>query len=1099
LEELVEVCALSARTHRGVLRHGVFLRAALSLMWSLGCMAVFCLPVQAIDIGTSAPFRQQKFEAWGTSLAWFGNALGNWSNTQAHAEVMDLLFDGPNHLGLNYARYNIGGGQNPLLVGNLRPGANVPGWAPLAPTSVSDATTWNWNWNADPGQRKSLDAAITRSVNRVDAVSYSAPYWMTTSYDTSGAVGGGDNLQTNLYDEYAHYQTEVIKHFRDERGIEFGTFAPMNEPDASWWQAGGGQEGMHVSQGFNQRLLIETVGQALTAKGLATGVSGSDEFSASTSVNAFNQYNATTLGYVKQLNTHVYGGAGSNSTASMQALRNLAKSRNIPLYQSEYGNNSSSGLSGGIDLANRITADLNVMGVNGWTFWQAVEPISLSGSGWGLLWADYNANGSGYVVRPQYHVMRQFTSFIRPGANILSTDDAETVAAYNSGSDTTALVFTNDETTPDVNVYNLLDKTPAYSRVVRTDGSGNFVSLGPASISGNQLTVNSPGTAVTTAVVYHRPNLIQNAGFAGGAAGWQMSGNAAHNASADNTHDGSGSVALQTNSAANAGAVWQEGIGSAKIDLTGKAYEFSADLLLQNSNLQFGANAHMALEFYGADGQTLTHESLLDFAEELKPFTQDSTYRVFRTAAAQAPTGARFVRPVVRFDNVAPGASALVYLDNAYLQETRYAPRARAWTADDNGVWNDDDNWQNDALVENNRAAYFGPNITRRRTITLDADVTTAGVTFDSEFGYDLAGESTLTIASDSGAAKVDVRSGNHAIQTPIVVGGPTQVQVVGVARLSLEGSFNLNGQRLEKIGPGQLRFTDGFEMAGGTLAIEASLAPGIAIGSDAVLDGILEVAMPVGQQATWGSLYTLASLTSPTQSFSEIVLPNLSRPWLDWDVQYQSSRLTAEVVNRADFNRDGRLDAADVAQWKGDFGVDAGSDADGNGITDGGDFLVWQRALGEEFATNTLALVVDPTTGDARLENFSAHDFTIDAYTISSESNSLLTSWSSLEDQNMTGWVEALPTSGRLSELNPSGALLLSVGSAIDLPGLFDVASGLRDLTFQFRDVDLGTVSGRVVYAPFGSPISEGVNVPEPTGSWLLLIFATFWRRRRQ
>jgi hypothetical protein len=58
----------------------------------------------------------------GTSLAWVGNALGNWTNTQAHAEVMDLLFDGPNHLGLNYARYNIGGGQNPLLLGSFRSG-----------------------------------------------------------------------------------------------------------------------------------------------------------------------------------------------------------------------------------------------------------------------------------------------------------------------------------------------------------------------------------------------------------------------------------------------------------------------------------------------------------------------------------------------------------------------------------------------------------------------------------------------------------------------------------------------------------------------------------------------------------------------------------------------------------------------------------------------------------------------------------------------------------------------------------------------------------------------------------------------------------------
>ena len=1073
---------------------------SLLIICALGQAMTLSSEALAIDVGTTPAFRQQKFEAWGTSLAWFGNALGNWSNSQAHAEVMELLFDGPNHLGLNYARYNIGGGQNPLLINNFRPGAAVPGWVPLAPSSVTDTSTWEWNWDADPGQRKSLNEAIAQGVNRVDAVSYSAPYWMTNSYDTSGAVGGGDNLQTSLFDEYAHYQTEVLKHFRNQEGISFRTFAPMNEPHASWWQAGGGQEGMHVSQGFNQRLLIETVGQTMASKGLEIGISASDEFSASTSASAFNQYNATTLSYIKQINTHVYGGSGSNSTASMQAVRNLADNRNIPLYQSEYGNNSTSGLSGGIDLANRITADLNVMGVNGWTFWQAVEPLSLAGSGWGLLWADYNTNGSDYFVRKQYHVMRQFTSYIRPGADILSTNDDETVAAYNSGDDTTALVFTNDETTPDTNVYNFLDKTAAFSRVVRTDSSGNFVSLGPGSFSGSQLTVASPGTAVTTVVVHHRPNLIQNAGFASGGAGWQTSGNAAYNAAVDNTHDGSGGVVLQTNSAANSGAVWQEDIGNSLTDLTGKAYEFSLDLLFQNGSLQFGADAHIGLEFYGADGQTLSQESPLDFAEQLRPIAQDSEYRVFRTAIVQAPAGSRFVRPVVRFDNVAPGASGLVYLDNAYLQETRFVPRSRAWKVDANAAWNDADNWQDDALVENNLAAYFGPHITQRRTIHLDTNVATTGVTFDSDFGYDVAGESTLTIGNGSEIAKVDIRSGAHSIQAPTLISGPTQIQVVGDARLSMESFLDLNGQRLEKTGPGLLELANGFEMNGGTLAVEARLLPTVSIGDTAVLDGILEVSLPVGQRATWGNLYTLAKGTDPSQTFDSIELPSLDQPWLAWTVQHRaSSQIVAEVINRADFNRDGAVNNADLTRWASNYGVNADADADGNGVTDGRDFLMWQRAYGDSLQTNTLTLTVDPTTGNARIENSSSTDFTIDAYTISSESDSLLTSWDSLDNQGMTGWIEALPSTGRLSELNPTGDQLLSVGTSVDLAGVFNVAIGLQDLDFQFRDVALGTVNGRIVYAALSPQFSEAVAVPEPGTLRLLMTgIALIGRRRR-
>ena len=1069
----------------------------ISIFWS---STSTCEQALAIDVGTSVAFRQQRFEAWGTSLAWFGNALGSWSNSQAHAEVMDMLFDGPNHLGLNYARYNIGGGQNPLLIGNFRPGAVVPGWVPLAPGSVTDTSTWAWDWNADPGQRKSLDAAIARGANRVDAVSYSAPYWMTDSFDTAGSVGGGDNLQTSRFDEYAHYQTEVIKHFRDQLGIRFGTFAPMNEPEASWWQAGGGQEGMHVSQGFNQKLLIETVGQTLQAKGLQTGVSASDEFSANVSVNALNQYNAMTLSYVKQINTHAYGGVGSNSTASMQSLRSFAKSRGLPLYQSEYGNNSSSAVSGGIDLANRITTDLNVMGVNGWTFWQAVEPISLAGSGWGLMWADYNVNGSGFVVRPQYHVMRQFTSFIRPGADILGVNDDETVAAYNSGSDTTVLVFTNDETTPDINTYSFVDRVPTYSRVVRTDGSGNFVSLGPANAFGNQITINSPGSAVATLVVYHRPNLIQNPSFANTASLWNTSGNVTYSANAitDNTHDGSGAVVLQANAIANAGAVWQERIGDPRIDLTGKAYEFSADLLLQNTGNQFGANAQIGLEFYGADGQTLTHNVVSDFSENLEPIVQDSNYRVFRTDTVQAPPGTRYVRPVVRFDSVAAGATGLIYLDNAYLQETRYVPRAKTWNSDAGGSWQDPQMWQDDALVDNNRSVYFGPHITRQRTVNLDSNVQASGITFDSEFGYLLAGDSMLTIGNASEVAKVDVRSGVHVIETATMLGGSTLVQLVGDAKLEIKGTFDLNGQRLQKTGSGRFVASNGFEMNGGTLAIEASLVAGISLGSVAVLDGKLEVALPVAETATWGKLYTLANI-SAGQSFTEVQLPTLGQPWLAWDVQYQdSTRLTAEVVNLADFNHDGWMDSADLARWAADYGTQGGADADRNGVTDGRDLLVWQRAFGEVFETNTLALIVDPVTGDSRIENLSPHDFTIDAYTISSASNSLLTSWDSLDDQGTLGWTEALPSAGRLSELNPTGELLLASGAAIDLPGLYDVVNGLQDLSFQFHDVALGTVSGRVVYAPL-SPHAASTLVPEPEAlRWLVLGLAAFVRRGR-
>jgi hypothetical protein len=47
-----------------------------------------------------------------------------------------------------------------------------------------------------------------------------------------------------------------------------------------------------------------------------------------------------------------------------------------------------------------------------------------------------------------------------------------------------------------------------------------------------------------------------------------------------------------------------------------------------------------------------------------------------------------------------------------------------------------------------------------------------------------------------------------------------------------------------------------------------------------------------------------------------------------------------------ADFNNDGAVDAEDLVEWRGDFGMNDRSDADGDGDSDGADFLAWQRQL---------------------------------------------------------------------------------------------------------------------------------------------------------
>jgi hypothetical protein len=69
-------------------------------------------------------------------------------------------------------------------------------------------------------------------------------------------------------------------------------------------------------------------------------------------------------------------------------------------------------------------------------------------------------------------------------------------------------------------------------------------------------------------------------------------------------------------------------------------------------------------------------------------------------------------------------------------------------------------------------------------------------------------------------------------------------------------------------------------------------------------------------------------------------------------DIGWSVTAPPPPIYNPADFNEDTFVNAADLAMWKGAFGLNANGDADGDNDSDGADFLVWQRNFG---ATSSL------------------------------------------------------------------------------------------------------------------------------------------------
>jgi len=64
-----------------------------------------------------------------------------------------------------------------------------------------------------------------------------------------------------------------------------------------------------------------------------------------------------------------------------------------------------------------------------------------------------------------------------------------------------------------------------------------------------------------------------------------------------------------------------------------------------------------------------------------------------------------------------------------------------------------------------------------------------------------------------------------------------------------------------------------------------------------------------------------------------------------------------------ADFTKQGTVDAADLALWQSAYGVSALADANADGVSDGADFLAWQRQAADIASAANVLSVPEPST----------------------------------------------------------------------------------------------------------------------------------------
>ncbi|MGW7078244.1 glycoside hydrolase [Streptomyces sp. NPDC054866] len=485
----------------------------------------------AVTVRPDPSYQHEKFEGWGTSLVWFANATGDYPK-EIREKLADLLF-GDEGLGLNIARYNIGGGNAPDVKDYLRPGGAVEGWWKAPAGTTREDTDWwsatdpaDWNPKADVTQRWWVDR-IKNDVDHWETFSNSPPWFMTESGYVSGNFDAGtDQLKTGSVDDFASYLVGATERLEKAHGIKVDTLDPFNEPNTDYWgtrlgadgePVGGRQEGAHIGPELQQKV-IRALDPALGKSRTGAEISAMDETNPTLFTRNWNSYPREVRDAVDQMNVHTYGTGGRTS------VRDLAKAEDKPLWMSEVEGDWGDGqdfddMRPGLGMAQRMVDDLRELEPKAWVFWQPVEDYdnmkpggeSAKGGNWGSIQLPFSCTSKDTLetcpirTNTKFDTARNFTHFIRPGDRLVKVDDTSSAAAVSGKGDGATVVHVNSESagrtvTVDLSKFGHVSGGATITPVV-TSAEGKLERHAAIDVRDKKATFDVPAQSVTSFLV----------------------------------------------------------------------------------------------------------------------------------------------------------------------------------------------------------------------------------------------------------------------------------------------------------------------------------------------------------------------------------------------------------------------------------------------------------------------------------------------------------------------------------------------------------------------------------------------------------------------
>jgi O-glycosyl hydrolase len=405
------------------------------LLFLAGCMNPSQTPLDEIIIKPEE--KHQVIEGFGASAAWWAQDVGGWED-EKRKRIVELLFNPETGIGLTIFRYNIGAG----LAGNIQ-----DPWRTAETFEVSPGV---YDWSRDANAIWVMKAAQAEGADQFLAFVNSPPARMTISGLTTGGVKGASNLSSEMYDDFAQYMVDVVRHLREDEGIPVSWISPVNEPQWSW-NFEKGQEGNHYGP-VEVLEVTRALIRALEANGMSDDVKvsvfESGEWKKSQVYIDKLLKDPEVAPHLEHLAIHSYWSKYDDK----RPIANFIE-RNFPgtkIWQTEWTEmkeGRDTGMESALVLANTVQEDLSFDSVTSWQYWIAVSRYFFRD---GLIYV--NLSDRKITETKRLWALGNFSRYIRPGDTRIGAETGAadvTVSAYLSPeSDRMKAVVINSGKTP---------------------------------------------------------------------------------------------------------------------------------------------------------------------------------------------------------------------------------------------------------------------------------------------------------------------------------------------------------------------------------------------------------------------------------------------------------------------------------------------------------------------------------------------------------------------------------------------------------------------------------------------------------------------------